>query len=101
MNVIKEWLGRYGKLHFSLIDPDKQPPAEAGKKAERCGEYGTNAIMVGGTTVSSREMVYETVAEIKKRADLPVILFPNSKEFLVENADYIFYEFAEFKGLPS
>jgi len=91
MNVIEEWLGRYGKLHFSLIDPDKQPPAEAGGKAERCGEFGTNAIMVGGTTVSSREMVHETVAEIKKRVDLPVILFPNSKEFLVENADYIFF----------
>ncbi len=91
MNVIKEWLGRYGKMHFSLIDPDKQPPAEAGEKAGKCGEYGTNAIMVGGTTVSSKEMVYETVAEIKKRVDVPVILFPNSKEFLVGNADYLFF----------
>ncbi len=91
MNIIEEWLSEHGKLHFSLIDPDKQPPAEAGKKAEKCAKYGTNAIMVGGTTVSSREMVYETVAEIKKRVEVPVILFPNSKEFLVDNADYLFF----------
>jgi len=91
MNIIEEWLGRYGNLHFSLIDPDKQPPAEAGDKAKRCEEYGTNAIMVGGTTVSSREMVYETVAEIKKKVDVPVILFPNSREFLVNNADQLFF----------
>ncbi|KAA0004336.1 MAG: geranylgeranylglyceryl/heptaprenylglyceryl phosphate synthase [Thermoplasmata archaeon] len=91
MSIINEWLDRYGKLHFSLIDPDKQPPSEAGEKAKKCSDYGTNAIMVGGTTVSSREMVYKTVSEIKKKTDVPVILFPNSKEFLVENADYIFF----------
>jgi len=91
MNVIGEWLGKYGKLHFSLIDPDKQPPEEAGEKAKKCADYGTNAIMVGGTTVSSKEMVYETVAEIKRKVNIPVILFPNSKEFLVDNADYIFF----------
>ncbi len=91
MNIIGEWLSKYGKLHFSLIDPDKQLPEEAGEKAKKCAEYGTNAIMVGGTTVSTREMVYGTVAEIKKRVDIPVILFPNSKEFLVNNADYLFF----------
>ncbi|MEA2054909.1 MAG: geranylgeranylglyceryl/heptaprenylglyceryl phosphate synthase [Candidatus Thermoplasmatota archaeon] len=91
MSIIGEWLERYGKLHFSLIDPDKQLPEEAGKKAKKCAEYDTNAIMVGGTTIASREMVYETVAEIKKEVSIPIILFPNSREFLVDNADYLFF----------
>lgn len=91
MSDIGEWVKKYKKLHFSLIDPDKQPPEEAGRKASICESYGTNAIMVGGTTVSSRKMVYDTVAEIKKRVNIPIILFPNSGRFLVENADYLFF----------
>jgi len=34
MNIIEELLQKYKKLHFSLIDPDKQTPEEAGKRAE-------------------------------------------------------------------
>lgn len=91
MSGISEWVKKYGKLHFSLIDPDKQSPTDAGKKALICEKYGTHAIMVGGTTIASRAMVYETVAEIKKKVEIPVILFPNSKKFLVDNADYLFF----------
>jgi len=91
MNIIEEMLQKYKKLHFSLIDPDKQTPKEAGKRAEICVEYGTNAIMVGGTTVQSRETVYNTVKAIKEHAKVPTILFPNSADAISENADYIFF----------
>jgi phosphoglycerol geranylgeranyltransferase len=91
MSEISKWVTTYGKLHFSLIDPDKQSPKEAGKKARICEKYGTRAIMVGGTTIESRRMVYESVTEIKKNVNIPVILFPNSKKFLVNNADYLFF----------
>ncbi|MDD3492193.1 MAG: geranylgeranylglyceryl/heptaprenylglyceryl phosphate synthase [Candidatus Thermoplasmatota archaeon] len=91
MSVIDAWLSENRRLHFSLIDPDSQPPQEAGKKARMCADYGTDAIMVGGTTVESRQQVYETVAAIKNATDLPVILFPNSGAFLVDNADYLFF----------
>jgi len=91
MSIIDDWLSEYGQLHFSLIDPDSQPPEEAGIKAQKCADFGTNAIMVGGTTVQSRQQVYSTVATIKAATDLPVILFPNSKAFLVDNADYLFF----------
>ena len=36
-------------LHFTLIDPDKQKPEEAGELAAKAKEFGTDAIMVGGT----------------------------------------------------
>ncbi len=79
------------KLHFSLIDPDKQKPEEAGKMAYNCEKYGSDAIMVGGSTVPDRETAYRTIAEIKKNSKLPVIIFPNSASTIAENADYIFF----------
>jgi len=80
-----------GRKHFSLIDPDKQEPEEAGKIAGLCEKYGSDAIMVGGSTVEGNEMVYETIREIKKNAKLPVIVFPNSARMIPENADYILF----------
>jgi len=91
MNIIQEQLQKYKKLHFSLIDPDKQPPKKAGDRAKICTNYGTNAIMIGGTTVKDRKTVYDTIKEIKQHTDVPTILFPNSAESVAENADYIFF----------
>ncbi|MCD6447582.1 MAG: geranylgeranylglyceryl/heptaprenylglyceryl phosphate synthase, partial [Thermoplasmata archaeon] len=79
------------KLHFSLIDPDKQSPVIAGNLARKCEEYGSDAIMVGGSTVPNRETAYRTIEEIKKNSSLPVIIFPNSANTIAENADYIFF----------
>ena len=82
---------RKGRKHFSLIDPDKQKPEEAGKIAAICQKYGSDAIMVGGSTVRGNKIVYETINEIKKNASLPVIIFPNSASMIAENADYILF----------
>lgn len=91
MNIIEELLDKYNKLHFSLIDPDKQTPKEAGKRAEICVKYGSNAIMIGGTTIKDRKIVYNTVKSIKEHVNVPTILFPNSADAVSENADYIFF----------
>ena len=90
-NLLQELLQRHHKLHFSLIDPDKQPPARAGEIAQRCQSYGTDAILVGGTTVHDRKMVFDTIEAIQKSVDLPVILFPNSAEAITENLRYILF----------
>jgi len=90
-NVIEEWLMEKGhKLHFSLIDPDKQKASEAAEIASLCSSYGTDAIMVGGSTVNGR-MTEETTIEIKDVIDIPVIIFPNSAHAVNEFADYIFF----------
>ena len=60
-------------------------------RAALCKSYGTDAIMIGGSTVPSREIVYETVSEIKKQSGLPTILFPNSSTAVSPNGDYIFF----------
>lgn len=91
MNLIDEMLQEHKKLHFSLIDPDCQTPGNAGQMAKACEEYGSNAIMVGGSTVVNRETVYETIETIKGNVRLPVILFPNSAESITKNVEYIFF----------
>ncbi|HDM67341.1 MAG TPA: geranylgeranylglyceryl/heptaprenylglyceryl phosphate synthase [Thermoplasmatales archaeon] len=79
------------KLHFSLIDPDKQKPREAGFIARIAEESGSSAIMVGGSTLVSREQVDETVLAIKDETSLPVILFPSGARYLSKYADAIFF----------
>ena len=80
-----------GPLHFSLIDPDKQPPAEAGTLAAHADEAGSAAIMVGGSTLLSQKQVDDTVKAIKENSSLPVILFPSAAKFLSQYADALFF----------
>ena len=91
MDFLRQLLAKQKKLHFTLVDPENQTPAEAGNRAALCKSYGTDAVMIGGSTVPTREVVHETIAEIKKQSGLPTILFPNSATAVSANADYIFY----------
>ncbi|UCH72487.1 MAG: geranylgeranylglyceryl/heptaprenylglyceryl phosphate synthase [Thermoplasmatales archaeon] len=79
------------KLHFALIDPDKQKPEVAGSIAKIAENAGSSAIMVGGSTLASQEQVDETVKSIKKHSKLPVILFPSGAKFLSKYADAVFF----------
>ena len=69
------------KVHFSLLDPDKQSSKVAGRIA----------IMVGGSTLVHPRQVDATVRVIKEHSDLPVILFPSSARFLSKYADAVFF----------
>lgn len=91
MGLINELLKKFSFLHFSLVDPENQTPRKAGEHALVCQQYGTHAIMVGGSTVSKRQKVYDTIKEIKKKVHIPVILFPNSAVAISKNADYVFF----------
>jgi len=78
-------------LHFTLIDPDKQEPKNAGKLAQNAKEFGSDAMMVGGTFGDAYgDRLNGTVKEIKKTG-LPVILFPNSAQQLSPDADAVFF----------
>jgi phosphoglycerol geranylgeranyltransferase len=79
------------KLHFALIDPDKQKPTVAGQIAKTVTEAGSSAIMVGGSTLLSQKQVDETCQAIKKNSSLPVILFPSGAKFLSKYADAVFF----------
>jgi len=81
----------HGAAHLTLIDPDTQSPAEAALMAKAATDGGTDAIMVGGSMGASGVLLHETVQQIKKKTDLPVILFPSSVAGLCENADAVFF----------
>jgi phosphoglycerol geranylgeranyltransferase len=82
---------RNQKLHFTLIDPDKQSVGEAVKLAEFAKECGTDAFMVGGSSPTVVINLDATVKAIKDACGLPVILFPHSHAGISKHADAIFF----------
>lgn len=87
LNVIND----KGVAHLTLIDPDpmKQSAAEAGQIASLAEKAGSNAIMVGGSTAFG--IIDESVEEIKKQVNIPVILFPGNVSGLSRSADAVFF----------
>lgn len=87
LKVIKD----LGVAHFTLIDPDpiKQTAKDAGQIARFAEKAGSNGIMVGGSTAFG--IIEESVEEIKKQVEIPVILFPGNVSGLARSADAVFF----------
>jgi phosphoglycerol geranylgeranyltransferase len=77
--------------HLTLLDPDKQDPADAGQIALSASHGGTDGIMVGGSQRISQENLDATVSSIKGKVDLPVILFPGGVTGISKHANAIFF----------
>lgn len=80
-----------GKVHLSLLDPEKLTPPDAGEVAFRATMAGSDGIMVGGSTGVTPEATDATVRAIKERTRLPVILFPAGAHALSRYADAVFF----------
>lgn len=96
MNVEKYILKRLKKkrLHFSLFDPDpkKQSLKEIANRVRLLEDFGSAAIMVGGSTNVTQKTLDDCVKTIKGNSSLPVILFPNSAHTGISRyADAIFF----------
>jgi phosphoglycerol geranylgeranyltransferase len=76
---------------LTLIDPDKQAPADAGRIAALAARAGSDAIMIGGSSQMMRAEVERTVKEIQAAAGLPAILFPSGAQAVAPSADAIFF----------
>ncbi|MFX0029684.1 MAG: geranylgeranylglyceryl/heptaprenylglyceryl phosphate synthase [Candidatus Hermodarchaeota archaeon] len=90
--IIKK-INNEGALHFSLIDPDpiRQSPNKAAKMAVYAEEAGTDAILVGGSTVFNQTFVDKTIISIKERVKVPIIIFPGGVSNISQYADAIFF----------
>ena len=66
--IIKK-LNNEGTLHFSLIDPDplRQSPQKAAKMAKFAEDAGSDAILIGGSTVFDQGFVDKTILAIKNK----------------------------------
>ena len=94
MNVyshIMDLLKKRRRLHFTLLDPAKRIPLDFSTIAEEVTALGSSAIMLGGSTGISSELLDRTITEIKSSSDLPIILFPNSANAISKLADAIFF----------
>jgi phosphoglycerol geranylgeranyltransferase len=80
-----------GKLHMTLLDPDKAEEQSLGELASTATELGTDAIMVGGSTGVSQADLDRQVEEIKASTSLPVILFPANSRSISPHADAIYF----------
>ncbi len=90
LTYIRERL-REGKLHMTLLDPEKGGPEHLADLAAMAYDVGTDAIMVGGSTGISQSLLDSSVQEIKARTPLPVILFPANSSSLSQYADAIYF----------
>jgi phosphoglycerol geranylgeranyltransferase len=79
------------KLHMTLLDPDDQTPDIAAKISAEAASAGTDAIMLGGSTGVTQELLDATVIAIKDSTDLPVILFPTEAKAVSLKADAIYF----------
>src|SRR5207249_5258989 len=93
VNVYESILERRkkGPLHMTLLDPDKQAPADAAALSSEAAAAGTDAIMIGGSTGLTQNKVDATVLAIKEAAKVPVILFPASAANLSPHADALYF----------
>ena len=77
------------KLHFTLIDPDKQKNIE--EVVRVADNSGTDAFMVGGSSSTVILKLDDTIRKIKEISKKPVILFPSSHAGISRYADAIFF----------
>lgn len=90
-NYLKETISDSGAAHLTLIDPDEQEAKKAGELAESAENAGTDGIMIGGSTKAGGKKLDETVNAIRKKTEIPIILFPADESGISRNADAIFF----------
>jgi len=80
-----------GPLHFTLIDPDKSRGERAATVARGAAALGSHAILLGGSTGISREVMSDAARAIKKAVEIPAIIFPEGPGSLTPDADAVLF----------
>ncbi|MFX1296419.1 MAG: geranylgeranylglyceryl/heptaprenylglyceryl phosphate synthase [Promethearchaeota archaeon] len=80
-------------LHMSLIDPDLtiQTIDEIKKIIKYTHNAGTDAYMIGGSTIADQINIDKVIIAIKEETNRPVIIFPGNINALSRNADAVFF----------
>lgn len=80
-----------GPVHLTLIDPEKSSPARSAEVARAAVDLGSAAIMLGGSTGISRELMDDTARAVKQAVPVPTIIFPEGPGSLSKEADAILF----------
>jgi len=81
---------RRGAGFLVLLDPDRLPAEELAGLAEKCVQSDVDAILVGSSLLLSLRF-QEALEKIKKRVQLPLIIFPGNMSQISRHADAILY----------
>jgi phosphoglycerol geranylgeranyltransferase len=81
----------HGPIHFTLIDPDKSPGEVAARIAAGAVEAGSHVILLGGSTGISPEKMGAAALAVKRRVQVPVVIFPEGPGSLAREADAVFF----------
>jgi len=90
LTKIQKRLSSGRKGYWVLLDPDDFLPEKAGAVAYQAQRAGASAILVGGSLVHTNHFD-DFVKAIKKKASIPVILFPGDSTQLSQHADAILF----------
>jgi phosphoglycerol geranylgeranyltransferase len=80
-----------GPIHFTLIDPDKSPGPRAAAIAQGAVSLGSDAVLLGGSTGISREVMGATAKAVRAAVQVPAIIFPQGPESLSGDADAVLF----------
>lgn len=80
-----------GAIHISLLDPEDVDEATLPELTADLKDGGTDAIMVGGSTLADPLRMGFFIERLKSEIDLPVIIFPNNVSSVVPQADAIWF----------
>lgn len=84
-------ISEVGTIHMTLLDPDKVSAREFRELALMAQEYGSDALMVGGSLGISEDQLDEYLSAVKGLLKIPIILFPGSVANLSRYADAVFF----------
>ncbi|MHA1266598.1 MAG: geranylgeranylglyceryl/heptaprenylglyceryl phosphate synthase [Candidatus Helarchaeota archaeon] len=92
-NYLQEKLKTDTTLHMTLIDPDLtfQTLPTIKRMVKYAHDAGTDAFMVGGSTIADQISIDKVVLAIKEKTDRPVIIFPGNVNAFSKNADAAFF----------
>ncbi len=78
-----------GIVHFTLIDPDLnfQSLRAIKKCVELASSAGTDAILLGGSTIADQLAVEKVAQAIKEITDKPLVIFPGNINAFTQRAD--------------
>lgn len=82
-----------GAILLSLIDPDKQPLEKGAEVAEASYEAGADIILVGGSIGAQGMLLDKTTKMIRKKVNVPIVLFPGNIGTITPYADAMYFMF--------
>ncbi len=80
-----------GPIHLTLIDPDKSPGEHAAELARDAVARGSHAVLLGGSTGISPEVMGAAASAIHRAVEVPTIIFPEGPGSLAPEADAVLF----------